>query len=74
MKTRRISLYGDLYPGWQDPTEPCVFFNTTPMAQKPEGALRVKITVELPCIGGRADTDIALTGETEIVPPPPSAP
>ncbi len=53
MKTKTVTYYIDLYPGWQDSNyEP--YPVTTPGAELSNGYRRVKVLVALPCFGGSA--------------------
>ena len=66
MKTKTVELWCDLWPGWQDRDPVAVFVNGLPPVEKPDGARRVKIIVELPCFGGSAEVDATVAAEVQI--------
>lgn len=66
MTTKKVELWCDLYPGWQDANSPCVFVCNQPMADKMPNTKRIKITVELPCFGGTAEQDGSVIAKSEI--------
>lgn len=67
MSTKKVEYYIDLYPGWQDHgASPCVMCE--PCGVPPFLGKRIRVIVELPCIGGKAaitDTRFALSREVE---------
>lgn len=65
MKTKTVTFYCDLYPGWQDNPDPAVLLHKTVNSYKNEGWTRVRVEVELPCIGGSADVDINIGVKAE---------
>lgn len=67
MKTKRVELYCDLYPGWQDAKPPYVWTSIDPPTDKPPSFKRVKIWVDLPCFGGSADVDEVVEGKAEVI-------
>ena len=67
MKTRKVEIYCDLYPGWQDSQSPCVSFTTAPFAHKADGVMRIRAVVELPCFGGSAGADMTVPAPTEVM-------
>lgn len=67
MKTKKIELWVDIYPGWQDMAAPALFPTPSPNPYKLEGSKRVKITVELPCFGGSAEQDFQVGSMTEVL-------
>ena len=67
MKTKLVALYVDLAPGWQDwPDEMYITLSNhaAPDLLLP-GYTRVKVTVELPCIGGTALATVETEGRVE---------
>lgn len=68
MTTKKVELWCDLWPGWQDSNPPSLFVNPTPNYEKHPETKRIKITVELPCFGGTADFDGSVMAKSEIVP------
>jgi len=68
MKTKKVELFMDIYPGWQDAPEPYLCAYSSPgMSVKALDAKRIKITVELPIFGGKADTDLETGSVSEEV-------
>ncbi len=68
MKTKRVELYCDLHPGWQDDrTSWCALYTTPPDYDKREGNKRIKVIVDLPCFGGSADVDATVEGKSEVI-------
>lgn len=65
MKTKTVTFYCDLYPGWQDNPDPAIFLNKTVSSYKNDGWTRVRVDVDLPCIGGSADVDMDVIAKTE---------
>ena len=70
MKTKKIELYFDLAPAWQDNDyEPagmpksCLSY----MGELAEGYRRVRAVIELPCFGGTAETGETVMADTETV-------
>jgi hypothetical protein len=52
MKTKKVEYFVDLYPNWQDwDCLPCM--SNAPHGEPPAGGRRVRVVVELPCIGGK---------------------
>lgn len=56
-RTKTLTYWVDLWPGWQDTPNPFVPLNQSPNQVKAAGTRRAMITVEMPCYGGSADTD-----------------
>lgn len=55
-KTKRVSYYIDLWPGWQDGEfKPCVFCFDQAMEPIPNSK-RLEIIVDLPCISNVTET------------------
>ena len=52
MTTKKIEYFVDLYPNWQD-FDNCPCMATTLCGSPPIGGKRVRVIVELPCIGGK---------------------
>lgn len=67
MTTKKIELWCDLWPGWQDSNPTVVFLSSTPPVDKMPNTKRIKVTVELPCFGGTAEQDGSVIAKTEIV-------
>ncbi len=67
MTTKKVELWTDLWPGWQDSLQPALCVCTTPNTTKYPETKRIKITVELPCFGGAAEYDGSVIAKTEIV-------
>lgn len=66
MKTRKVKLYADLYPGWHDyPTKDLFVsaFSNPASNDTPKNGLRVEIEVELPCIEPKHESDFQVKGE-----------
>ncbi len=67
-KHKRVELYADLLPGWQDQEPPPVYPRATAHDSLiPLGHRRVRIVVELPVFGGSADLTDTVHGEVEDV-------
>lgn len=64
--TKKIELWTDLYPGWQDNKDYMVFACQTPSNMLHGETRRVKITVDLPCFGGSADMTDAVQSKSEL--------
>jgi hypothetical protein len=70
MKTKTVHLYCDIWPGWQDGYDPKIGVDATSNPQPTlwhKDARRIKITVELPCFGGRHHVDWETTAKCEDV-------
>ena len=55
MNTKKVRLYVDLPPGWQDQDWFNVYAGEEPGYMLIDGYKRVAIDVELPCFGGSAE-------------------
>ena len=67
--TRRVELFCQLPPGWQDQPAPALFFSSMIPPRRPgDDTLRVKIIAELPHYGGTADTDVAIESQIKTEP------
>ena len=68
MKTKTVELYCDLHPNWHEaPASQCyVSAHTQPYGAKPEGGLRVKITVELPEVPRAVAVDESVKGDAAL--------
>lgn len=67
MKTKKVEFWCDLWPGWQDYSDCALSASTRPFVNSlsSDAHKRVKITVELPCIGGSAEETDAVVGRVE---------
>jgi hypothetical protein len=65
MKTKTVEYYIDLSPGWQDWKDyqpyPCAATNVP--SELLAGCVRVRVVVELPCVGGSALASETLNAE-----------
>lgn len=67
MKTKKVEYYVDLYPGWQDSgCLPCMA--PDPCGEPIAGGRRVRVVVELPCIGGKEAVTETYHAESAEVP------
>jgi len=58
MKTKKVRLYIDAYPGWHDVENPCLMLSSTPPTYpKGEDNRRFHVDIDLPCFGGSADSE-----------------
>jgi hypothetical protein len=66
MKTKRVELYADLYPGWQDSDDTWVSAGTHPSVDVLSGRRRIRIVVDLPCFGGSAEASETVYAKAEV--------
>ena len=71
MKTKRITYYVDLRPGWQDDGNYGPYLNRQPYERLEDGYRRFAIAVELPVFGGTAlaEAEIQASEPVEITTP-----
>lgn len=66
MKTKKVTYYADLLPGWHDDKMIVPFLSDEAPTHKTEGTKRVKVIVELPVFGGSAEIDNTVEASTEV--------
>ena len=66
MKTKTVEYFVDLMPGWQDFTNgnPYMATSLNP-CRATDGCVRLRVLVELPCIGGSADVSETITATVD---------
>lgn len=68
MKTKPVTLYLDVYPGWHEHASENVYLcaNSKPYDPKTPGTTRIKISVELPCIEREYSHDDTAKAEAQV--------
>ena len=67
MQTKRVEYFVDCFPNWQDSNIQPFFFTTNGnyLPELTEGSKRVRVIVDLPCVGGSALATDTLVAEVK---------